>query len=289
MVEVIYDGNLGNNLFQYCFGRILAERLGYALNATPIPGFPRTNDHVSGKSFQGQKKIWLHGQKVNLDFLAEPNPEYHIVLAGYFQRFEYYEKFTDTIREWLYVDDLREDVSPNDLVVGIRRGKDYIPQHGLPLSYYEQAITLMDFERMYICSNTSDPFIRHFQKKYGAIVRPPDALDNLRFIKSFNKIIISNSTFLWWAAYLSNAEQIIMPIPGNGFWSTDPISKNIDLKIPFPNFKYVEADKYRSEFFFEKIKVDAEKIANSVKFGLKQALPFLKNTTPNKGIKFTED
>ena len=44
MIDVKYNGGLGNNLFQYCFGRILAERLGYALAAPPIPGFAGTYD-----------------------------------------------------------------------------------------------------------------------------------------------------------------------------------------------------------------------------------------------------
>ena len=42
MIEVRYKGRLGNNLFQYCLGRILSEALGFALQANAIPGFPGT-------------------------------------------------------------------------------------------------------------------------------------------------------------------------------------------------------------------------------------------------------
>lgn len=41
MIEVRYRNRLGNNLFQYALGRILAEEKGYALKAAPIAGFPQ--------------------------------------------------------------------------------------------------------------------------------------------------------------------------------------------------------------------------------------------------------
>ena len=51
MVEVKYIGRLGNNLFQYCLGRIIAEGLGYKLKVDPIPGFPNTNKPVEGLDY----------------------------------------------------------------------------------------------------------------------------------------------------------------------------------------------------------------------------------------------
>ena len=46
MIHVEYGGRLGNNLFQYCFGRILATELGYKLEAPRINGFQGTWDNV---------------------------------------------------------------------------------------------------------------------------------------------------------------------------------------------------------------------------------------------------
>lgn len=99
MIEVIYDGNLGNNLFQYCFGRILAETLGYKLVADPILGFPKTYDFVNGDSYYNINPITLRGQKPNLDFLNEANPKHHILLTGYFQRYEYYRPHGNSIKQ----------------------------------------------------------------------------------------------------------------------------------------------------------------------------------------------
>ncbi len=280
MIEVIYDGNLGNNMFQYCFGRIIAQSLGYELSAQPIPGFPRTRDHISGRNYTGQKKIILRGQKPALDFMREENPVYHVMVTGYFQRYEYYENHLEDVREWLKSDHVCDDsdVGPNDVVMGIRRGRDYIPRHGLPISYYEKALSLLEYERVYITTNDPfDPFIRYFAKKYDAKVRPPGALDNMEFIKKFRKIIISNSTFLWWAAVLSDAEKIVCPRPANGFWSTnDYLSKNISLEIPDARYVYLECERYRSVFMSEIIENVTDTFMRSLKSGIRKAFPFMK-------------
>ncbi|MDX2067865.1 MAG: alpha-1,2-fucosyltransferase [Haliscomenobacter sp.] len=292
MVEVIYDGNLGNNLFQYCFGRILALKLGYTLKANPIDGFPGTSEKISGKDYSKEQKIYLRGQKVDLSFLENKALKAHIILTGYFQRYEYYQDYRTEIREWLKMDDfLYDEIGENDLVIGVRRGKDYIPQHGLPLSYYEKAIQLTKHDRVFICSNTNDQFIKYIQKKHNAIVRPPGAIDNILFIKKFKKIIISNSTFLWWAAYLSDATEIYFPRPQNGFWApNEPISKNIQLEVlEDSRYIYLEADKYRPQFLNEMVGESVNGAFNVSKKVVKKIFPFLKKKNIKEGIVFHEN
>jgi hypothetical protein len=293
MVEVIYDGNLGNNLFQYCFGRILAEKLGYRLSAKPINGFPGTFDNIEGHDYAGMKIIVLRGQLVDLAFLDTNNLQCHILVTGYFQRYEYFRNYSVFIKEWLRTEYIiNEDIRKDDVVIGIRRGRDYIPMYGLPISYYESALSTVSYNRVFICTNEpNDPFIKYFIKKYNAIIRPPGALDNLVFIKKFNKIIISNSTFLWWAAYLSNADEIIFPQPASGFWSLhDPISKNIDLEVDEVRYRYLECEKYRSEFMSEILANYYDKTKFKGKSIIKKILPFLKKyKLPKSKYSFHED
>jgi len=293
MVEVIYDGNLGNNLFQYCFGRILAEKLGYCLSAKPIKDFPGTFDNIKGEDYTGKEIITLRGQLVDLSFLDNNNLKCHILVTGYFQRYEYFEKYSDSIKYWLRTEqNINEEISNDDVVIGIRRGRDYIPMYGLPISYYEEALALISFDRVFICTNEfNDPFIKYFKKKYKAIVRPPGAMDNLMFIKKFNKIIISNSTFLWWAAYLSEANEIIFPRPANGFWSLhDPISKNIMLEVNEARYRYLECKRYKSEFLSERLTHYLDKTFVKTKTILKKILPFLKRKQmPKSEYFFRED
>ena len=48
MISVNYTGRMGNNMFQYCIGRIMAEKMGYALSAKPISGFDGTLEKIDG-------------------------------------------------------------------------------------------------------------------------------------------------------------------------------------------------------------------------------------------------
>src|ERR1035438_1108189 len=105
MVEVIYDGGLGNYLFQYCFGRILAEKLGYKLVASPIPGIRGTYDVVDGHNYGTETILTLRGQKPDLSFLNNAESKNHLLLTGYFQRYEYYEQHGQRIRNWLAIED----------------------------------------------------------------------------------------------------------------------------------------------------------------------------------------
>lgn len=269
MVEVRYDGGLGNYLFQYCFGRILAERLGYRLQAAPIPGFPGTQEEVRGADHSDREALVLRGQKPDLSPLEVPGVARRVVCSGYFQRYEYYRPHAARIKSWLAVrDEIPDQVSPADIVLSIRRGRDYIPRFGLPLSFYEEALRTVPHGRVYICTNEpDDPFVRHLASRHGATIRAgsfqggkilPDywsgALDNLLFIMKFRNIVVSNSSFSWWAAYLSSAERIVYPIPASGLWARDdPVSGDLSLEVDEPRYVYLECEPYRAEFLSERL------------------------------------
>ena len=289
MVEVIYDGGLGNNLFQYCFGRILAERLGYKLVAAPLAGFPRTFEAVDGCDYSGCDVLTLRGQRPDLTFVEEPGLRRHVLLTGYFQRYEYYAPRASDVKAWMAVDDPHDlRIGSDDVVLTIRRGRDYIPRFGLPLSYYETALNSIRHDRVFICTNEpDDPFIRYLQKKYRANVRAGSfqggkilpsywagALDNLTFIRRFNNIVISNSSFSWWAAYLSEARVVIYPRPASGLWSsTDPVSRDISLEVDEERYRYLECEPYRSEFFSERLRNRYDGLVVDVKREIKKMLP----------------
>lgn len=232
MVEVKYAGRLGNNLFQYCLGRIIAEQLGYRLKADPIPHFPNTKTFVNGEDNSSYPPQIFRGQVINLKNILQEKTKRKIILDGYFQNYEYYKEYKDVIKKnWLLMDVKIEDrITPDDIVVCFRRS-DYVPQDSLPMSYYLKALSMAKYNRVFICTDdVNDPFVRSFRDKYNAIVHHTDtAMDDFVFTMLFNKIVIANSTFFWWASFLSNAQKIYFPIPVRGTWSGEYPDRNLKV------------------------------------------------------------
>jgi len=236
MIEVRYRDQLGNNLFQYCFGRILAEELGYKLLAEPIPGFPNTNDPIEGKEYTSPVE-YIGGHVVDFHSLLRNKEPRKIIVDGYFQRYEYYKPYKRRIKEWLETVNTNRKyrISQNDFVVHIR-GRDFrIPKPGrgyiraVPFSWYQNILDVNTWDNLYVV--TDDPeyqLTQKFVSRYKAKIHSFDVIEDFNFIKSVNKIALSASSFSWWAAWLSEAKQIYIPQVGD--WDSR-LRSNIDLIV----------------------------------------------------------
>lgn len=222
MIRVEYIGRMGNQLFQYCFGRILAEQLGYRLQADPIPGFPGTAEEVAGVSHGGDP-LELSGQLVDLPAILSAEVPRPILLKGFFQRIEYYADHHEAIRRWLHVPGYDQLRPQTRVVVHVRR-KDYIRnRNALPFSYYEQAIERLrrPGERITILTDDpGDPFFRRFQR-WDPVFQEGSAIEDFVLMQRAEQLVLSQSSFSWWAAVLGEAETIFSPAPAFGFWEND--------------------------------------------------------------------
>ena len=138
------------------------------------------------------------------------------------------------------------------------------------MSFYEEALDSTPHGRVFICTNEPrDPFIAYLARKYDAVIRPgafqggklgasylTEAIDNLVFLKKFRKLVVSNSSFAWWAAFLSDATEIVYPRPSTGMWApNDPVSKNIDLEVDEARYRYIACAPYQPEFASERLRI----------------------------------
>lgn len=231
MIEVRYRNQLGNNLFQYALGRILAEGKGYALQAKPLHGFPNTQQPVHGAVHHGPKQI-LRKHLIDLHgLLADPNPQ-RVILDGWFQCGDYYWPYRDRIREWFQKDpSIRIPQLMPDLVVHVRR-TDYL-HYGwaLPFSYYEQAIERLMPPGGSLCILTddpTDPFFRLFER-WKPQFYEGSRLQDFWLMSRAPRLVISQSTFSWWAAFLADSQTTVCPVPTFGCWMTGPGSLGSDL------------------------------------------------------------
>ena len=114
MVEVQYFGRLGNNLFQYALGRIIAEELGFELRciaANDVWGrrahlgkmakyFKNCQLSIPGESFREPREEYsifeatpFEGYLVDLDKILSNREGRRIVLGGIFQHIDYYTPY----------------------------------------------------------------------------------------------------------------------------------------------------------------------------------------------------
>ena len=257
MIRVVYENRLGNNLFQYCFGRILAEELGLHLEAPHIEVFPNTCDLVEGLKLDDSQIETvgccaelggMNEESVDLKKIIEDpdSKRKAFLVSGFFQRYEHFSQYKDRIKKWLRQDEEKNfyDIGKDDLVVNIRLG-DYVgihydedvyyPRmkqtrrrgHLVDYSYYSDVIKISMPKRVFIVTEeTENEIVKKLKGLIGdkCVVVSQSPVEDFKFIKMFNKICMSKSTFCWWAAFLSKAEEIYMPNTNWGVWSTDNTS-----------------------------------------------------------------
>jgi hypothetical protein len=254
-VHVTLVQRLGNNLFQYAVGRIIAEHHGLALHCTPRPYaysahwerwlgrrgnpgpiatldaltefFPNAPLHLPGRtvttpveSHEITRGGTWKGHIFDLGrILADPTPR-QIRLYGFFQRYEYFEPYRQRIREWFRPRPVPTPwtIMPSDVVVNIRRGTDFgVENWTLSLSYYERILDqLGDRGRVYVCGVGVDDHVRERLARFDPTFYDASPIEHFAFMMRFRRIVLSNSTFAWWAAFLSDAEEIYAPRSADG-------------------------------------------------------------------------
>jgi len=258
-VNVTFVGRLGNNMFQYAIGRIIAEHHRFALCCTPTSAsftalFPSATLRLSGKQYfypeqtfsLGDSERW-NGHKFDLQSVLLDRSHRRISLHGYFQRYEYFAPHRAEIREWFVPSRAVTDpgIRSNDVLVNIRRGIDYaLLNWTLPMSYYERLLGQMhNIDRVFVCGTHIDDHTRRYLAKYDPVYYHGTPADHFVFFGRFRRIILSNSTFAWWASFLSNALEIYAPVNTSGNFYSFRDGSGVDLNTHEDRYKEIDIDR----------------------------------------------
>jgi hypothetical protein len=218
MLEISYIGRFGNNLCQYVFGRLLAVRNNLKLvtewnHPEMIQFTPNPDGTVDGEVF----KIKEDGDRPNLDWLETNLRNRNVQLRGYFQHCKFYDENKAEILSWMVLPAIA-DGHENDVVCHLRLD-DYDVTGGIPIvdqSWYVDILRQHPDKKVYFVVEQPK---KGWERKYMMILegmmqgRPFEvvsgtARDDFYFIREFGTIVASNSSYAWWAAWLSNAKTI---------------------------------------------------------------------------------
>lgn len=232
VVDIYFNGMLGNNLWQYCIGKIIAEELGYKCHCNAIYGFPTTYScHANMPSSRYSTERIQVDFDINIPQIISNRTPRNIFLEGYFQRYAFIKNYAEKIRkDWLKIENnlLQIPQDPDDIVIHIR-ASNY--PGSVPFEYYKKALDMASYKRVIICTDEpNDRFLQNF-RPYNPIIHSTASLRDLEragcsyyeiskrgfadftYMMSFNKMILSYSTFAWWVGFLSDAQEVYMPYP----------------------------------------------------------------------------
>tara|TARA_R110002074_G_scaffold307432_1_gene478283 strand:+ start:141 stop:917 length:777 start_codon:yes stop_codon:yes gene_type:complete len=228
-------GGLGNQLFQIATGHTLANDnndeygINYELKHNLIQGHPKVK--YRNTLF---KNIPVTTQ-VPANLYQEPNFHYspipyenNLLINGYLQSPKYFEHNKDDVKSlFTFPDEAKQKVDKAvakvrekyDTVIGVhvRRG-DYLlnPQihPTCTVDYYKEAIEELgdDNSLCIVCTDTPEWVGQNLCNDTVILSNSVDELEDLYLLTLCDHVILSNSTFAWWGAWLNeNKPTVIAP------------------------------------------------------------------------------
>lgn len=239
-VYVKFDewGRMGNRMFQYAFGYILAKEKRTDLLTSGLPNF-NIKPTINSLPINNFINTRIYGNNY-VDWKALVNTDKDIIVDSFVQQQHYYMPYKNELRQIFNVDSFLS-INQNKLILHIRE-TDYV-QVGcfLEYKYYKQIINKSEFTEIIIVTDNSN--CETVQKLLSAgctlntkgyvdtfnVVSDDRAMTDFYTLLYSENIAISQSSFSWWAAFLGNHKKIVFPITEKGMWKQNPNQDDINL------------------------------------------------------------
>lgn len=223
MIQIQYTGRFGNQLFQYAIGRIISKEKNYFLETNnsylvqdqELNKFQK-NHNQENLSKTEKNPILVGGFKLDYDMIF--NHDGKIILYGSFQDYRNLLPYKEFVKS-LYRFDKKQNLYSDDLIgIHIRLTDYFESNNSLDIQYY---LDIIKDSKKHPVIYTDDPnhqYIGEIKKHFNCDIISGDTWSDFVDLSSYKHICISQSSYSWWAAWLSDAEVIYYPISSKNYW-----------------------------------------------------------------------
>jgi hypothetical protein len=243
-VYVQFDpwGRMGNRMFQYTFGYILAQQKQCSLFSEGLPNFNIQNNFKTLP--ENSIRTSSYGKNyVDIEELLKTDKD--VIIDSFVQKASYYTPHQETLREVFNIQENKLDTN-NQLVVHIRETDYKDINCFLGYEFYKHLIEQSGFTDVVIVTDNSncetvqklvaegcklhtEGYVNRFEH-----ISDDRGMSDFNFLLYSNNIAISQSSFSWWSAFLGIHNKIFFPFPDKkGMWKTVPDTDDIDLFFNF--------------------------------------------------------
>lgn len=237
MVITKIQGGLGNQMFQWAYGKALSIKhntdllldVGYYSNQgidTPrkfdLINFP--NLTYKQPQLENKNIVQVNDNFYYSDLKYDEN--YNYFLNGFWQSEKYFIDIEEIIRKELAIDKETEEKLKNNIIgncvsLHIRR-TDYVTSNGyhpvLTMDYYHLALEIIEnYDNVLIFSDDVEWCKNNLSFKNMVFIENNTNIEDLWLMSLCNHNIIANSSFSWWGAWLNNNTDKIVIAPKKWF------------------------------------------------------------------------
>lgn len=274
MIYIVLRAQLGNQLFQIFNGISLSLKynLDYKIliNKDNNTIFGNNITYFNDFLIELYNKIEISDEKIienNNKLYNEKNFHYNeiklkdsdIYINGFFQSYKYFINHNNEIYKMLNIENKKQHIkakysnyfNKKTIAIHFRIGDYYYLQNYHPIlsvNYYANALNKINnlinnniekYNILYFCQKCDNEIVKKYLDNFKNLnlIKVDDNIVNyeqMLLISNCDNIIIANSTFSWFGAYFSNADNIIYP--KKWFGSANKDNKLDDL---FPE-KWIE-------------------------------------------------
>ena len=269
MINILKSGGLGNNLFQFAFGLAVSKKLktSFVFNTESLDEYFELGNY---NDFFLKRKRYLFylfllkfykWKVIDLNLDTKPDEilnlvENNAVLYGYFQSSLFFAGYEDLVKQSFKIKNSHLEKYQSRfshlycrevVCVAIRR-KDYLSWHipeidyntpELSLNYFKKTIDLipdLKSKTLIVISDDIDRIKKELN--FSNAVYIYEAIDAFISLTLANYLIISNSSFHWWGAWLNTKPGKIVYAPK--YWLGHKVKKEYPKDIISPNWIQVE-------------------------------------------------